>query len=136
LSVNLYKQIIKDYLMNSNSFPMKFCQIYFQKDLDQLTSEDLISFFQNPQKESQYLEFKSSGEPNIDKVFSKTLKAAICSFLNSEGGLLIYGAPRENKKNPDHPFNQGFTPYSKGFLGDHDTIISKISDGITPIFLK
>lgn len=112
---------------------MNFCQTYFKKDLDDLNSEDIISFFSSPQKETQFLEFKSSRETNIDKVFSSTLKPGICSFLNSEGGILIYGAPKENKKNPDHPFNGEIEPYRKGFLGDHDTIIRKISGGTIPM---
>lgn len=112
---------------------MNFCQTYFSKDLDDLTAEDLIHFFKFPQKESQYLEFKSTREPNMDKVFSNTLKPCICSFLNSEGGLLIYGAPNEDKKSPDHPFHKDLEPYEKGFLGEHDNIISKISGGIIPM---
>lgn len=112
---------------------MNFSQTYFKKDLDQITSEDLIEFFKTPQKESQYLEFKSARETNLDRVYTNTLKPGICSFLNSEGGILIYGAPSEDKKNPDHPFHQEVMPYPKGFLGDFDSIIRKISDGITPM---
>lgn len=82
------------------------------------------------------MEFKGIGETNIDKVYKNTLKPGICSFLNSEGGILIYGAPREDKKNPDHPFHQEIMPYPKGFLGDYDFIIRKISDGITPMPIR
>ncbi|RAI86726.1 ATP-binding protein [Algoriphagus yeomjeoni] len=112
---------------------MNYSQIYFQKDLDVLTAEDLIYFFSTPQKETQFLEFKSSRERNPNKVFSNTLKPGICSFLNSEGGILIYGAPKENKKNPDNPFQGEIEPYENGFLGEHDTIIRKISGGIVPM---
>jgi hypothetical protein len=112
---------------------MNFSQTYFKKDLDQITSEDLVDFFKSPKKESQYLEFKSAREKNLDRVYTNTLKPGICSFLNSEGGILIYGAPSEDKRNPDHPFHQEVMPYPKGFLGDFDSIIRKISDGITPM---
>lgn len=112
---------------------MNFCQTYFSKDLDDLTADDLIHFFNSPQKESQYLEFKSAREPNLDKVFTNNLKPGICSFLNSEGGLLIYGTPKEDKKNPENPYHGPFQPYQKGFLGEHDTIIRKVSDGIIPM---
>lgn len=112
---------------------MNFTQTYFQKDLDDITSEDLIKFFSIPQKETQYLEFKSSRELNLNKVFSNTLKPSICAFLNSEGGLLIYGAPKEDRTNSDHPYNGEMDIYNKGFLGDHDTIIRKISGGIIPL---
>jgi len=112
---------------------MNFSQIYFQKSLDDLTGDDLIRFFNSPQKETQYLEFKSSREKNVDKAFSNILKPGICAFLNSEGGLLIYGAPKEDKLNHDNPFHKELEPYEKGFFGDHDTIIRKISGGITPM---
>lgn len=112
---------------------MNFCQNYFGKDLDQLTESDLVSFFSTPQKETQYIEFKSSGEPNVEQVFNKTLKPAVCSFLNSEGGILIYGAPREDRKNPQNPDNFKLRPYAPKFLGDHDSIIRKLADGITPM---
>ncbi|OOG73348.1 ATP-binding protein [Algoriphagus sp. A40] len=112
---------------------MNFCQNYFQKDLDQITADDLIQFFNSTQKETQFLEFKSSGDTNVEQVFNKNLKPAICSFLNSEGGILIYGAPREDRKNPGNPENFKLKPYPKEFLGDHDSIIRKISDGITPM---
>lgn len=112
---------------------MNFCQNYFSKDLDQLTESDLVAFFSTPQKETQYIEFKSSGETNVEQVFNKTLKPAVCSFLNSEGGILIYGAPREDRRNPENPENFKLRPYPPKFLGDHDSIIRKIADGITPM---
>ncbi|MEX2591357.1 MAG: ATP-binding protein [Anditalea sp.] len=112
---------------------MEFCNTYFRKNLDQLTEEDLIIFFNSDQKETQHLEVKSSGETNVEKVYNKTLRPAICSFLNSTGGILIYGAPREDRKDTNNPDNYTLRPYSKGFLGDHDSIIRKISDGITPM---
>ncbi|MFL0685045.1 MAG: ATP-binding protein [Algoriphagus aquaeductus] len=112
---------------------MNFCQNYFSKDLDQLTESDLVTFFSIPQKETQYIEFKSFGEPNVEQVFNKTLKPAVCSFLNSEGGILIYGAPREDRRNSDNPENFRLRPYPSKFLGDHDSIIRKIADGITPM---
>lgn len=112
---------------------MNFCQNYFSKDLDLLTESDLIHFFSSLQKETQYIEFKSSGETNVDQIFNKTLKPAVCSFLNSEGGILIYGAPREDRRNPDNPDNFKLRPYPINALGDHDSIIRKIADGITPM---
>lgn len=112
---------------------MNFSQTYFDKDLDKIIDKDLIKLFTSHQKESQYLEFKSASQVNVDRVFTDSLKPGICSFLNSEGGILIFGAPREEKGNSDNSFQSEFTPYQKGFLGDHDSIIRKISDGITPM---
>ena len=47
---------------------MNFCKTYFDKNLEELSSKDLIAFFSSPQKESQYLEFKSTRDPNPDRV--------------------------------------------------------------------
>jgi hypothetical protein len=69
----------------------------------------------------------------VEQIFNRTLKPAVCSFLNSEGGILIYGAPREDKRNPENPENFKLKPYPVGLLGDHDSIIRKIADGITPM---
>ncbi|WP_169712766.1 AlbA family DNA-binding domain-containing protein [Algoriphagus faecimaris] len=98
-----------------------------------MKESDLITFFATHQQETQYIEFKSSGETNAEKIFSKSLKPAICSFLNSEGGILIYGAPREDHRNSENPDNFKLRPYHPQLLGDHDSIIRKIADGITPM---
>lgn len=72
---------------------MKFNYIehFFNKEPEKLTLSDLKEYFSSPQIESSTLEFKS-GEIDVNDIFKE-----IAAFLNTEGGLLIIGAPRESK---------------------------------------
>jgi len=112
-----------------------FCKQFFGKSLLDLTFEDVELFFQEEREESNILEFKS-GQHNaqeFDGNLNKKIIRAIASFLNSEGGLLIWGSPREvekekgNKKvkvavgplQPNHVFNE------------KDQLINKITRSIS-----
>lgn len=68
---------------------MAFAEKYFGKILSEIRAPDILQFFRQSQREGQHLEFKS-GQVRIDKILKE-----ISAFLNSEGGLLIIGAPRE-----------------------------------------
>ena len=61
------------------------------KDLYEITREDLTEYFSTPREESSVLEFKS-GQVKINSIFKE-----ICAFLNTEGGLIIVGSPKERK---------------------------------------
>jgi hypothetical protein len=61
------------------------------KYLYQITLHDLEEYFSVPREETALLEFKS-GEIKINSVFKE-----ICAFLNTEGGLIIIGSPKEEK---------------------------------------
>lgn len=61
------------------------------KDLHEITREDLTDYFSTPREESSVLEFKS-GQVKINSIFKE-----ICAFLNTEGGLVIVGSPKERK---------------------------------------
>lgn len=63
----------------------------FGKPLDLMTLEDLQNYFTVEREESKYLEFKS-GDVKISDIFRE-----ICAFLNSDGGIMVIGAPRETK---------------------------------------
>ncbi|MEZ0610109.1 helix-turn-helix domain-containing protein [Fibrella sp. WM1] len=75
---------------------MSFAEIHIGKSLnEEITSQDLIDYFSQAREESLTLEFKSfvadkNGGFNFDGVLR-----TITAFLNSEGGLLIFGAPSE-----------------------------------------
>jgi len=73
--------------MNSN-----YIEKIFGKKRDELTLSDLKNYFSSPQEESSVVEFKS-GEVEINDIFKE-----IAAFLNTEGGLLIIGSPRETKQ--------------------------------------
>lgn len=59
------------------------------KDIYSISDEDLVSFFSIEQEETALLEFKS-GEVKLEDVYKE-----VAAFANTEGGVLVIGAPRE-----------------------------------------
>jgi hypothetical protein len=98
-----------------------------------LAESNLTAFFLTPQAESSISEFKSFPQgANLDASLDK-IAESLCAFLNSEGGLLIWGAPAGTK-----PGGQKFkvctgplTPLNIAL--DKDSIIRKISAKISPL---
>ena len=75
-----------------------------------LTIDDLQNFFSTEQEEGSVLEFKT-GQVDINKIFKE-----VAAFLNTEGGLIIIGSPREAKrkiKKHEITFCKGKLTYSK-----------------------
>lgn len=68
---------------------MSFAKRFLGKELEQIEAADILRFFKQNRSEGHHLEFKS-GEVHMDKILKE-----VCAFLNTEGGLLIVGAPRE-----------------------------------------
>lgn len=96
---------------------------YFQS----LDEEGLKNFFSSPQKESQNLEFKS-GKVDISNVYKE-----ICSFANTDGGIVIIGTPKEvSSKESDEKVCQGTLIPSDLKLSEDD-FLQKISTGISPM---
>ncbi|HLP35534.1 ATP-binding protein [Lacibacter sp.] len=101
--------------------------LFFGKNLAEITLEDLRDYFSTRQEESSKLEFKS-GEVEITDVFKE-----IAAFLNTEGGLLIIGAPRELKETEGKRtirYCQGDLTFSK--FVSKDWLQQKIFSNITP----
>ncbi|MBD2751996.1 AlbA family DNA-binding domain-containing protein [Spirosoma validum] len=109
-----------------------FAQNQFGKSIDQVTASDLISFFSEERDESLTLEFKSFSQREGDiKHKENAILKTICGFLNSNGGLLIWGAPEEVKNtNGQKVFADHLSPVEKRYT--RDDLISKISNRITP----
>lgn len=115
---------------------MIFTKNYFDKEnIDDIELEDVVNYFKNPRHENDKIEYKSfiTGENESKGQKEKAIIGTISAFLNSEGGLLIWGAPVGKKVT-------GFK--EKVFSGDlslveyfyeKDQFISKISDSITPL---
>ena len=59
------------------------------EDIHHVSIADLEEYFSQSRTEDQHLEFKS-GEVTIDKILKE-----VAAFLNTQGGILIIGAPRE-----------------------------------------
>lgn len=113
----------------------KFITHFFKKEPEELTLADIETYFQNRQEESPTLEFKS-GDVEINDIFKE-----VAAFLNTEGGLLIIGSPRETKEtNGKKTINycKGDVTFSK--LSNKDWLHQKLFSNITPspteIFIK
>lgn len=89
----------------------------FEKDINEITEEDLKSLVDNEVQEDRRLEYK--GELNLsDNEHKRKLLKTVCAFSNTSGGLLIYGIT-ENGGFPDELVGLDFNP---------DTEISRVID--------
>ncbi len=114
---------------------MNYAKNYFGKEnISDITYDDLIHYFSQEKEESDKIEYKSfdTTETKDPKEKERGILRAICALLNSEGGVVIWGAPigkkQEGKK-------------EKIFTGDlslvetlyeKDQFINKITDSISP----
>jgi len=107
---------------------------FFGKSLSDLTYADMIDFFFVDHGESNMIEFKAYSLQfgNFNQNIKGIIRAA-CGLLNSEGGIVIWGAPL-GVADP--------TSGEKKFVGtlcpvpdykEKDWMINKISDNITPL---
>lgn len=113
---------------------MDYSTIYFYKPIDVLLYQDIEEFFVDAKEESTKIEFKSfsTEHGNFNDSLDGVIKG-LCAFLNSEGGILIWGAPNGKKmlgKN-SKSFQGALSPLIE--LKEKDWIINKISDLITPL---
>ncbi|WP_374950682.1 helix-turn-helix domain-containing protein [Mucilaginibacter sp.] len=106
----------------------------FGKSLTDLSYADVTNFFTTDHGESNTVEFKAYS-PQFGN-FNQNIKGiirAICGLLNSDGGIVVWGAPLGTV---DQATNE------KKFIGalapvpdykEKDWMINKISDSITPL---
>lgn len=97
-------------------------------------TQDIEDFFVIERKEGTYVEFKSF--PPESKSFDDNFKGiirAICGLLNSNGGVVIWGAPKGDKDANSHEkkFKGSLTPIP-GYK-EKDWIINKVSDCLIPL---
>lgn len=116
--------------MNHSNFSLS----YFEKNLHDLEYKDIEDFFAEPKEETNRIEFKSFFGPkgNIDNKINSVIRG-ICALLNSEGGLLIWGAPKgqQIEGKVEEIYQGELSPVDE--LYEKDRLISKISDKITPL---
>jgi len=108
---------------------------FFNKDPENLNINDLRDFFLVRQDENSTLEFKS-GEVEIDDLYKE-----VTAFLNTEGGMIIVGAPRETKDKYGKRvvcFCQGELTFSKFISKDwlNQKLFSNITPSPTDIYVK
>ncbi|MET1257778.1 ATP-binding protein [Flagellimonas sp. DF-77] len=104
-----------------------FISKIFGVDDDELTISQVQDFFKYEQQETSILEFKS-GTVDVDSIYKE-----VTAFLNTEGGLLIIGAPVEKTKTSDRvkvTFCQGSLTQSK--FKSKDWLVQKIATNIIP----
>lgn len=112
---------------------MDFCSSNFGKPLNILTVEDIERFFQTERLETDQLEFKSI-HPSGD--FSEKIagvQRSISAFLNSSGGVIVWGAPNGHKvEGRKEKVFKGDLTFIDRVL-EKDFLISKLSDSIVPL---
>ena len=96
----------------------------FQKDIYDLTIEDIIKFFSVDQEEGSLIEFKS-GEVSLEAIYRE-----VSAFLNTEGGILIIGSPKETRNGNQKKICKGELIPSK--ISNQDSLMQKISSNIVP----
>ena len=104
-------------------------EVVFGKPLNEIELSDLETFFIDEQEESSILEFKT-GQVTVDGLYKE-----VCAFLNTEGGVIVVGAPREDKKtvgkNSEIVFCKGkLTPTHE--IRGKDWLLMKIRSNISP----
>jgi hypothetical protein len=70
-------------------------QLRFGKELEKLQINDILVLIQNKIDESQNLEYKEPSE-NLDKACN-SLAETISGFLNTDGGILLYGVSEKRE---------------------------------------
>ena len=112
---------------------MDYCKIHFGKSLNDLSYQDILGYFQTERIETDQMEFKSlNSNGDINAKFPKLIES-VSGFLNSSGGILIWGAPEGVKPSgkKEKVFIGDLTPFGSEL--EKDWLISKISDSIIPL---
>jgi len=111
-----------------------YSNVYLGKALNELDYEDLESFFKQEHTESETLEFKSySTKAAFDDQLNKGIIKGINAFLNSSGGILIWGSPVGTKSDgrSEEIFVGELSPVN--LLKEKDALINMISSRISPL---
>lgn len=113
---------------------MSYSKLYFGKELGELTYADIENFFIDEKDESNKIEYKSYHNPDEKNHTEKEngVIRAICALLNSEGGLVIWGAPigQTVGGKKEKIFKGELSPVEK--LIEKDSFINRVTDLITP----
>lgn len=107
-----------------------YCKQILGKSIRDLTIEDLKLYFSEVKEETEILEFKS-GQGDFEKIFNNNILKTVSAFLNSSGGVLIWGSPEDKAPEKGMP---------KVCIGDlmpvterkeKDQLINRISSSIS-----
>lgn len=106
---------------------MSFTETIFNESIKDIKIDILRNFFTSEQEETDILEFKC-GDVQIEDLYKE-----ITAFLNTEGGLIIVGSPRERKIKVGRIHKSicsGELTYSN--FRNKDWLFQKIMSNITP----
>jgi hypothetical protein len=101
---------------------------FLGKGIGDITIEDLLEYFLVEQEETSTIEFKS-GDVSLEKIYPE-----ICAFLNTNGGILIIGAPNKLKVKDKEIYKGELIP-SK-IIKSSFILLQKISSAIVPAGLN
>ena len=110
---------------------MDYSSSYFGKPLNEIKYEDIVDYFAQEQVETETIEFKSYHQSEGFESSLNLVIRGISSFLNSSGGIIIWGAPKGIKRNSDKIFIGKLSPVKT--YKNKDTLINKIAGVITPM---
>lgn len=114
---------------------MDYSRQLLGKSLRDLTYQDIADYFAEPQKENDLLEFKSWSEKTDEHDVWKKICVSITAFLNSSGGILIWGAPKgappEGGSKKELVFQGRLTGLDPRL--EKDKVVSTISSRIIPL---
>jgi len=96
----------------------------FGKVIKDLQNSDIEEFFSTEQQETPLLEFKS-GKTEIDSICKE-----VCAFLNTNGGILIIGAPTKNKTLGKELYIGNLTPTN--LYKSKQSLLQQITSRIVP----
>ena len=113
---------------------MNYSEKFFGKNLTDLNCQDVENYFITDKEESNIIEYKaySNQYGNFNKNIEGVIRG-ICAFLNSDGGILVWGSPEGQKieGRNEKVFIGNLSPIPE--LKEKDWLINKISDSITPL---
>jgi len=103
------------------------------KRIENVEYADVLEYFNTPRKESDRREFKAFVDgTKAEKDQRTTLLRSICAFLNSEGGLLLWGTPIGKAPAPGQEDEfQGDLTHVINEYGE-DQLSSIVYDNISP----
>jgi predicted HTH transcriptional regulator len=111
---------------------MSFVLKYFGKEIENLTYQDVVDFFSTEKEESDKIEFKSYVAGGDEKDKENGIIRSVCAFLNSIGGVVVWGAPvgQSVPGKTEKVFTGALSPLNK--LIEKDYFINRLTDLITP----
>lgn len=113
---------------------MDYSKKVFGKSINDLTYQIVEDYFNEEREESNSIEFKSysAQHGNLNKNLDGVIRG-ICAFLNSDGGIVIWGAPEGIKVEgrEEKLFVGQLSPVLE--RKEKDWLINKVSDLLTPM---